>query len=375
MFASQLSWSLPEHLQMVSEWSAACSRRNDPMSCTEQAPDSPPDFGVHHSVISECSEEVLTDSCRRHFRQLGIHRMSYFHTLISTYCDLDDSYRAYNDSYGSRTFRRCTAALREAHLRPRLERALLSAAASLRPPSYAWTDLTYLLHRAGVSWRYYVMTGTEPDCRDPQAVTCTSRRQSKRTPSIWNPLPYFTTVQENDQLRNIQPLHAFYRAARRGTLPAVSWVVPSGEVSEHPPRAVSKGQAYVTGLINTIMRGPDWRSTAIFLSWDDWGGLYDHVRPPFIQAGRYGLRVPGLVISPYAKRGYVDHQVLSHDAYIKFIEDDFLDGARIDPATDGRPDPRPAVREDEPILGDLVDDFDFTQTPRRPLILPGERIY
>ena len=75
------------------------------------------------------------------------------------------------------------------------------------------------------------------------------------------------------------------------------------------------------------------------------------------------------MISPYARRGYVDHQTLSFDAYVKFIEDDFLGGRRLDPATDGRPDPRPDVRERAPQLGNLVRDFDFSQKPRRPLIL------
>jgi phospholipase C len=76
------------------------------------------------------------------------------------------------------------------------------------------------------------------------------------------------------------------------------------------------------------------------------------------------------VISPYAKRGHVDHQVLSFDAYLKFIEDDFLRGRRLDPRTDGRPDRRPDVRENETVLGDLRRDFDFDRKPRRPLLLP-----
>ncbi len=118
------------------------------------------------------------------------------------------------------------------------------------------------------------------------------------------------------------------------------------------------------------MDGPDWDSTAIFLSWDDWGGFYDHVDPPAVDENGYGLRVPGIVISPYAKAGYIDHQTLSFDAHDKFIEDDFLHGQRLDPATDGRPDPRPSVRENEKILGNLVDDFNFDQRPRRPMILP-----
>src|SRR5205807_4213771 len=107
-------------------------------------------------------------------------------------------------------------------------------------------------------------------------------------------------------------------------LPAVSWINPNASVSEHPPSRVSRGQAYVTTVINTIMRSPQWKSTAIFLAWDDWGGFYDHVKPPVVDLNGYGLRVPAMVISPYARRGYIDHQKLSFDAFVKFIEDDFL---------------------------------------------------
>ena len=235
-------------------------------------------------------------------------------------------------------------------------------------PDYAWTDLTYLLRKANVSWAYYVAEGTQPDCED-DAMTCTPKPQSAGTPEIWNPLPWFDTVKEDGQLKNIQNLNHFYEAARSGALPAVSWIVPNGKVSEHPPALVSEGQAYVTGLINAIMQGPDWESTAIFLTWDDWGGFYDHVTPQKVDENGYGLRVPGIVISPYAKQGFIDHQILSFDAYLKFIEDDFLGGRRIDPQTDGRPDPRPDVRENARELGDLTRDFDFTQSPRSPVKL------
>ena len=91
--------------------------------------------------------------------------------------------------------------------------------------------------------------------------------------------------------------------------------------------------------------------------------------PPTVDVNGYGLRVPGIVISPYAKRGYIDHQTLSFDAYVKFIEDDFLGGQRLDPKTDGRPDPRPTVRETIPTLGDIAQAFDFSQQPRAPLVL------
>ena len=237
-------------------------------------------------------------------------------------------------------------------------------------PIYAWTDLTYLMHRAGVSWRYYVANGTEPDCANDSLLTCPPVKQSATTPGIWNPLPYFDTVRQNHQLSNITSVKNFATAAATGHLPDVSWVIPSQAVSEHPRAKVSDGQTYVTGLVNAVMRGPDWNSTAIFLTWDDWGGLYDHVVPPTVDENGYGLRVPGIVISPYARRGYIDHQVLSFDAYVKFIEDRFLRGRRLDPSNDGRPDARPTVRENAKQLGDLIADFDFSQQPRPPLLLP-----
>ncbi len=234
---------------------------------------------------------------------------------------------------------------------------------------YAWTDLTYLLHKNNISWAYYLSEGTEPDCAD-DAMLCVARPQLKNVPGIWNPLPAFDTVKQDNELMNIQTVDKYLAAARDGTLPQVSWIVPENKVSEHPPARISAGQAYVTNLINAAMQGPDWNTTAIFLAWDDWGGFYDHVVPPRVDENGYGLRVPGLVISPYARTGFIDHQTLSFDAYLKFIEDDFLNGQRIDPQTDGRPDPRPGVRENAAQLGDLVNDFDFTQPPRPPLILP-----
>jgi phospholipase C len=220
-----------------------------------------------------------------------------------------------------------------------------------------------------VSWGYYVFKGGQPDCADAQML-CKAIPQDAKTPGIWNPLPWFDTVKQDRQAENVAPFGDFMAAARAGTLPAVSWLTPAQAVSDHPPALISRGQAYVTGVVNAVMRSPDWSSTAIFLAWDDWGGFYDHVRPPKVDANGYGLRVPALVISPYAKRGYVDHQVLSFDAYLKFIEDDFLHGRRLDPKTDGRPDPRPDVRERAKILGDLRNDFDFSRRPRPPLLLP-----
>jgi phospholipase C len=237
------------------------------------------------------------------------------------------------------------------------------------PTPYDWTDLTYLMHAEGVSWRYFVADGSQPDCEDDE-MFCPAVHQDSATPDIWNPLPGFETVRADGQLDDVEPASDYFIDAAGGTLPSVSWIVPNERNSEHPPASIADGQAWVTRIVNAAMEGPDWNSTAIFLSWDDWGGFYDHVVPHVVNGQGYGLRVPGLVISPYARTGYIDHQRLSTDSYLRFIEDDFLRGARIDPATDGRPDARPFVAEDAPGLGDLRADFDFRQLPRPPVLLP-----
>ena len=252
------------------------------------------------------------------------------------------------------------------------------------PHPYAWTEITWLLHHFGVSWGWYLDNGAAPLgewgkkprfvlkhgaqlLALPHVTAATPSLQG--VPRIWNVLPGFTDVGQDQQNGNIQNLGNFFAAAHAGTLPSVSWIMPDKKDSEHPPALISTGQSYVTNIINAVMRSPDWKSSAIFVTWDDWGGFYDHVVPPNIDKLGYGIRVPGLVISPYAKQGYIDHQTLSFDAYLRFIEDDFLAGERLDPATDGRPDSRPNVRENAPGLGNLVNDFNFHQPPRPPVIL------
>jgi phospholipase C len=225
---------------------------------------------------------------------------------------------------------------------------------ALHPRPFAWTDLTWLMNKDHVSWGYYNDGGAQP--ANPGGV-----------PTIWNPLPGFRDVHQDHQAGNVQPLSTFIAQAQTGSLPAVSWIAPNAADSEHPPALVSRGQAYVTRVINAVMSSPDWSSSAIFLAWDDWGGFYDQVVPPAKDPLGYGMRVPSIVISPYARRGFIDHQVLSSDAYLKFIEDDFLHGARLDPATDGRPDSRTVVREN--LTGNFLLDFNFSQPPRPPLIL------
>jgi phospholipase C len=236
----------------------------------------------------------------------------------------------------------------------------------LQDPLYAWTDITWLLEQHQVPWAYYVGKGT---CI---VVPCdTPDGHWGATAAGKNPLPGFVDVVEGNDLDKILDHGDFLRSATDGTLPSVSWVVPGNHASEHPgsDEPISEGQAYVTKLINAVMQGPDWDSSAIFLTWDDWGGFYDHVVPPRVDENGYGLRVPGILISPWARADTIDHQTLSFDAYLKLIEDLFLGGQRLDPATDDRPDSRPTVREEAPILGDLLREFDFAQDPLPPLVL------
>lgn len=291
MFASTSSWSLPEHLTMVSGWSALCPLgTSNPFTCVESLSPAKPALSWNAPI------------------------------------DL-------------------------AHPRA----------------TYAWTDITWLLHKYGVSWAYYVHEGYEPDCENDETMSC-KVGQSPREYGIWNPLPLFNDVKEDGQVGNVQSLPHFYETLQgECKLPNVSWLVPDQTHSEHPSSSIATGQTYVTTLINAIGRSSCWNSTAILLSWDDWGGFYDHVLPHPVDSLGYGLRVPGLVISPYARKGFIDHQELSHDDYLKFIEDLFINGRRLNPASDGRPDPRKVVRDE--LGGTLMADFNFNQPPSPPVIL------
>jgi phospholipase C len=373
LFSSVASWSLPAHLAMVSAWSAKC-QRGKPMSCRS-------DLELGHgwadlqgdnegrSVIMDCRSRTNPE-CEKELRGspfgLAPPEAASLHRAIAVRC------QSWNEpaqcaqavqSFGSQLnfFRRFF-----------FHREIDAQVDHAQERDYSWTDITYLLFKHHVSWRYYMFEGEEPDCRDDDDIGCTPHQQRRNTPGMWNPLPAFDDVNQDDQVRNVRPIQEFYRDVRHNRLPAVTWVIPNAKVSEHAPNGVAAGQAYVTGLINTVMKSPAWSSTVILLSWDDWGGFYDHVRPPVVDMNGYGLRVPGLVISPYVRAGRIDHQLLSHDSYLRFIEDLFLNGQRLDPNNDGRPDSRPTVRE--PKAGDLMSDFDFTQKPLPPLVLPGAMI-
>jgi phospholipase C len=140
-----------------------------------------------------------------------------------------------------------------------------------------------------------------------------------------------------------------------GRLPPVTWVTPRFELSDHPEYSMCWGENWTTQVVNAIMRSPMWKDTAIFITWDDYGGFYDHVPPPQVDDFGFGIRVPLLMISPYARQGYVDHTPGEFSSILRFIEDNWGLTQLTHRDTDA---------------DNLTEAFDFTQDPRPPDPLP-----
>jgi phospholipase C len=201
---------------------------------------------------------------------------------------------------------------------------------------YSFETLAELLQNSNISWGFYSNT-------DPQAS------------SIWKPLPSFTNFYNNPTLdSHLLWTSQFFTSLQQGTLPHVSWIVPNRTVSEHPPRDVTKGMWYVTGIVNAVMQSSYWNSCAIIIVWDDSGGLYDHVPPPQPDLYGYGPRVPALVISPYCISGVVNHTQFDLTSPLKLIETVFG---------------LPSLTSRDTDSNDMLDCFNFTQQPSPPDII------
>ncbi|MEX2202671.1 MAG: alkaline phosphatase family protein [Actinomycetota bacterium] len=142
---------------------------------------------------------------------------------------------------------------------------------------------------------------------------------------IWQPYSAIRAVYENEEFwdEHIWPVDDLLRDIDAATLPSVTWVTPRFQLSDHPPFSTKHAHNWVTDIVNAIMLSDLWESVAIFITWDEWGGLYDHVLPPEIDRVQLGFRVPMLVISPYAKRGYVDDAFAEFSAPLRFIADNW----------------------------------------------------
>jgi len=146
----------------------------------------------------------------------------------------------------------------------------------------------------------------------------------------------------------------FISDALSGNLASVNWVVTPDATSEHPPESVCAGENDTVAKINAIMQGPQWGSTAIMLTWDDFGGYYDHVAPPPIYTYGLGIRVPLIIISPFAKPANISHTLYSFESMLSFAENIFG---------------LPPLLSTDTLANNLADSFDFTQNPLPPLIL------
>ncbi len=152
--------------------------------------------------------------------------------------------------------------------------------------------------------------------------------------------------------RRLVPEEDFRRDIQGSSFPTVAWLV--GERDEHPPRSICDGENWTVEQVNAVMRSRYWNSSLIIITWDDWGGWYDHVAPPQVDPRGLGFRVPAIVISAYAKQGYVSHRLTEHASVPKTIETLFG---------------LPALGSRDRAANNLLDVLDFTQPPRPPLIL------
>jgi phospholipase C len=158
--------------------------------------------------------------------------------------------------------------------------------------------------------------------------------------------------------RHVWPVDNLLSDIEAGALPAVTWVVPRYALSDHPPFSTCHAHNWVTDVVNGIMRSPMWEGTAIFITWDEWGGFYDHVTPPSLGGLSLGMRVPMLTISPFAKKGYVDRALGEFSSPLKFISDNW-----------GLPYLTDRIRR----VHNFEHVFDFKQGPRPPDPVPRKK--
>jgi phospholipase C len=202
-------------------------------------------------------------------------------------------------------------------------------------PCLTYRTLRDLLDAKGVSWKYYV-----------PLMCCTAYGK------LLSAFDAIKAVRYSSQWRtNVStPQTNIFKDISKGRLPAVSWLVPDEPESDHPGTGSDTGPSWVTSVVNAIGQSSYWKSTAIVIVWDDWGGFYDNANPPQLGYGGLGFRVPAIVVSPYAKQGYISRTQYEFGSILKFIEDNWNLGRL------GTSDKRAAS---------IIDCFDYSQKPRK----------
>jgi phospholipase C len=198
-------------------------------------------------------------------------------------------------------------------------------------PCFDFQTLADSLQSASVTWKYYSDGGDG---------------------GIFNSIRHIRT--SPDWQHHVASSAQFLADAQNGRLPAMSWLTSPYPWAEEPPESVCEGENWTVQVLNGVMLGPDWTSTVVFLTFDDFGGFYDHVPAPQLDAFGLGPRVPLLIISPFAKAGYVSHTVYEHSSVLKFVETRYH---------------LPALTARDGAASDMLDSFDFTQQPQSPLIV------
>lgn len=213
------------------------------------------------------------------------------------------------------------------------------------------------LEQKGLTWKFYV------ENYDPKINIRTQSQVELANPNrlsqiIWVPLLVMDRYLDDPKLSShIVDLKEYYTDLENGTLPNVAYIVPSG-ASEHPPGSIQSGERFVRGLIQDLQRSDAWDTSAFILSYDDWGGWYDHVTPPQVDDYGYGFRVPAILVSPYARRGFIDHTTYDFTSMLKFIEYNW--------------DLAPLAERDAK-ANNMTAAFDFSQPPRPPVFVGFER--
>lgn len=222
-------------------------------------------------------------------------------------------------------------------------------------PPEGWGDLPTIFDRLeakNISWKFYVEDyDTTMNFRTPAGVGRTSQ-------IVRAPLLAFARFVDTPELAGrIVDLSTYYDDLRKGTLPAVAYIVSAG-ASEQPPSPLHPGQRLVKNLLNALMKSTAWNNSAFVLSYDRAGGWYDHVKPPQVDAHGLGFRVPALLVSPYARQGHINSTPLDFTSLLRFIEDNY--------------DLQPLTERDKN-ANSIVSAFDFQQPPRAPEIVPTAR--
>lgn len=211
------------------------------------------------------------------------------------------------------------------------------------------------LEEQGISWKFYVQN-YDPGINYRTAHLISGNRASQ---VIWVPVLNMARFLDDPELSShIVDLNEYYKDLENGTLPAVAYIAPAG-ASEHPPGSIRSGQKFVKSLIQALMRSSAWESSAFMVTYDDWGGWYDHELPPQVDEHGYGMRVPAFMVSPYAKQGHIDSTVLDFTSIMKFIEENW----NIEP-----------LAERDAKANNFLSAFDFSKPPREPAFIPFERV-